>query len=553
MTSIFDISSSAFNINQINGDEIIPEPVFLFTIEPILSKGDPSEAGKSLNIYLDGEATPVDSIQIQISETEQITSLSYQNINIDTLDNIYITDFKCSNFLFEGEPGALINLTVTNINPASDGYDLSSPLIDLFREGDILRISMGVENLLTSTSNVDLFIGSINNIDINYGNNGLNITLRVENLLNILARSAAVQTSDAEILDQQFINPISASLYNFDNLLNSLLNETIISEAITSQNATPQIFYYRGVTDGVPELEAVGREGSAISPNSDIYVFTPPTESKLNVILQTLYAYQRIFYIDNNGDFIITPLQNYFNEESNWRLGMNNAGDLIQCENINIAKNTSNIQNRTYVSILQIFQQFEYTNATGSDNKSNAYSVATTNSDYFPRVRDFVDSGKYLQTMFGTQEINENIVQNAGLLNIAENFGAIEGLKTIINVDGNQGYITSNSELDPIKYFTSLYAARSLSEQLFNDTHVVATMPTNLTFNPNLGTFRPIPLNELVYMPPVTNNVFDGISQYFCYGYELSYSRGNSANTTLFLTKPFTYTAFWCDNTELIG
>lgn len=548
--SLFDLNNSQpANINQFLGNNIVPEPSFLITIEPILTNGNTTEVGKILSINLDGVETLVDFIQIQINGTQQLISLFYQNISIFTLSNIYVLGFDCSNFLFAGNAGCSLQLTATNITSNSDGYDLSSPLIDLFREGDIVRISMGLPNV----QEVDLFIGSINNIGINYSSNNLSINLRVENLLNILARSSAVQTSDNQQLNQEFLNPITSQIYNFNNLLMGLLDETIIPQAITSAGASPSILYYRGITDGVPEIEAVGDQGSAISVNSNIYAYTAPTESKLNVILQTLYAYQRIFYIDNSGNFIITPLQNYFNEANNWKLGMQGSNDLIPLTEITIEKNTSNIQNRVFISILNILNQFNKSNVTGSNNKSNAYSVATTNSVYFPRLTEYVDSGLYLQTLFSTQEINENILQNSGLLNIAQNFKNVQGLSSIINVDGNQTFITSNSELDKLKYYTSLYAAKNLAEQLFNDTRITVTIPTNQTFNVATNRFRSIPLNELVYVPPVNNNVFDGLQQYFCYGYSLSYDRNDGAMTTLHLTKPFTYTALWADRIEQLS
>lgn len=554
MLSLFDLtSSSPVNVSQFFGSSIIPEPVFLITIEPVLTNGSNTTEGNSLTLYLDGQATLVDSIQIQVGDLEQITSLSYQGITVATLSNVFVNGFDCGNFLFEGDTGADLDLTVTNVDLNNDGYDLSSPLVDLFREGDIVRISMGVENLFTSNQNVDLYIGSINNIVLDYNNKGFRIAIKLENFLSILSRSAAVQTSNAQELDDQFLNPITAQVYNFDNLLNKLLSETIIPQAITSTNSAPSIIYYGGITDGVAEIEAAGNEGSAISPNSNIYAFTPPTDNKLNVILQTLYAYQRIFYIDNSGNFNITPLQNFFDENENWRFGMDGTPDLIPLSNIRIEKNTSNIQNRTFISILNIFLQFQQSNESGSNNKSNAYSVATTESDYFPRVVEFVKSGKYLQTLFGTQEINENLVQNSGLLNIATNFNNIQGLTSIISIDGNQEFITSGSELDPVKYFTALYAAKNLAEQLFNETRIIASVPVNLTYNISLSRFRNIPLNQLVYVPPVTNNIFDGIQQYFCYGYRMTYNRNDGANMDLYLTKPFTYCALWADSVEIIS
>ena len=49
-----------------------------------------------------------------------------------------------------------------------------------------------------------------------------------------------------------------------------------------------------------------------------MYIDTPPTDSRLTAILRSLYPYQRIFYVSNNGNFVVTPLQFYFDKTQNW-------------------------------------------------------------------------------------------------------------------------------------------------------------------------------------------------------------------------------------------
>ena len=55
-------------------------------------------------------------------------------------------------------------------------------------------------------------------------------------------------------------------------------------------------------------------------------------------------------------------------------------------------------------------------------------------------------------------------------------------------------------------------------------------------------------------MPTTNNQIVDNISQYFCYGYRLTFNAQEGAMTELYLTKPFTYTSLWSlDQVVLLG
>lgn len=524
-----------------------PEPSFLIEFEPKLNNGDATANGNVVNINTPSGQQSVTNIQLQISGTQHILTIKNGNNVVSTTDNVYLLHFELSNYVINEESGGTIKLTATN--NAQHIYDLNSPLCDLFQEGDIVRVTMFNDQNLTTT--VPLFVGSINNIEIFYSRSGFEIDLKIEGLLNILSRSATIQTASQQTQNNVFLTPIVANQnINFNNFLTTLLKETIIAETLTD------IVYNAGVTDGIQEINAIGGNGTAICQDSNIFVFSPPTTSKLDVILQTLYAYQRVFYVDNAGNFIITPLQTYFDSNANWTLQMTSdvitTGSSILLQAISINKNSSNVQNRTFMSLMGIFNQFIQSDVTGSNNTTGVYAVATIDNKIFPRVTEFVKSGLYLQTNFAVQELNKNIVTNSGFLNIAKNFNNLQGLKSIISVNDNSLTIKLKNnitkETESLKYFIKLYSAKALAEQLFNDMKVTAVMPTNLTYNFDTNSFRQIPLNQMVNVPTVTNNNFDGQVQLYCYGYTMSYNRANGSMTTLHLCKPYTFTALWCDS-----
>ena len=81
---------------------------------------------------------------------------------------------------------------------------------------------------------------------------------------------------------------------------------------------------------------------------------------------------------------------------------------------------------------------------------------------------------------------------------------------------------------------------------------VNVSMPTISTYSPTLKRFRNIPLNQMVKVPDVYNNNFDGQTELFCYGFSLDWNMEQGSITTLNLCKPYVFTALWCDQTSQI-
>lgn len=523
---------------------IYPEPGYIITIEPTLFKGIASTDGHQVEIM--GFDSPVTLLTITVSGNTHIATLTFKDSTTLELDAIYVLECTSSNFLFEKLGQAQLSITLKNITSAYNNdspfsalnttnlYDISSPLVDLFQSGFLYSIAMF--NPLNPSDNQPLFNGFIGDIDVSYDNNNIVIDLQIESYLQLLSRSACVQTQDQQNIGGVPIQSLTAQLLNFDDLLNLLVSNTIIAESLAS------IIYYKAPD----EIEAINSNGSAVGTNTYMYIDTPFTDNRLNVILRALYPYQRVFYVDNAGNFIITPLQMYFDETENWTLGLDSGN--IPLLNFKVFKKTGTIQNRSSLSFLQISQLYNLTTTTNAiDSASSVIAVATPNKNAgFDRLNDFVDSEEYLQTFMAVQELNDNLVQNSGLLNMALNLNNVTGLvNNSILVDDNLSIVKTNSNNNgDISYYLRLYSAKALAEQLFQETQLVVDIPLNLIFNQQTQTFRKIPLNECIYVPALNNNLLSGLMLYFCYGYEFSFSE-RGAMLKLYLTKPYTYTALW--------
>lgn len=574
---------------------------FLISIKPVLTdlsfisqlaNGlEISEQQVSAGDYLNLDVSKLDNIQFVIDGSGQSTVLSYQGISYNTNETVNIINFKTSNYVFNGTGTSQISFTINN---PSGNYGLSNSLVDLFRANDFMSISLIDPNTLTKQP---LFTGIITSpISISYNSNGIVVVVNIESYMSLLDRLSLVQIQTDQYIKNntespEIINPIATQKLNFGDYLTKIFNET----QIPLNN--PTIYYERGTTDGEVEIIGVSNPtsstnakpskpqqntspGTAIGSNTTLYVPTTPTASKLSCVNQTIYPYHKVFWCDNNGDFHITTLQTYFDTDQDWSFTIYEDYNSIQTltqnsqqygytkisiSGITIQTNTSTLYNREVMTLLGLDTFFNQTGPGGSTEKSrvsgstfqNIIAIATMqNSDYFPRLVDLYNSTKAFVTNFTTQELNNNILTNPGLFNMANTKftgNGLPGLKTIYTVNDNSNAITGLKSTDPsaqLRPYLVLYASRSLSENLFNDKLVTLNFDMNLAYNGSTG-FKIIPLGQMVNLPSVTNNVFDQFTQMYCYGYELNFDLNSGCVVTLHLCKPFTYTALWCDQNSV--
>lgn len=541
--------------------------VYNISIEPNMTGGSANN-GKFLIL---GGTQRIDSIIFQISGNTQQTFLLYQGKRIfyypdgiqnqsnnSTYNPIIFEQFNVSGNILNPVGSIKMKLRI-NDNQGINAF--ASPFCDLFRENDIVRISQGTSSNINgfqqSNNLQQIFVGSIEApLAIPSDITGTSINLTVGYLTNILSRSQLVQTQSNQTINGTVLVS-QVRQYQFGELITQLINETYINQTATA------IKYYGGITNEVSEKIATGKpniknpnetKGSAINAKSWIFAATPPTGFKLDCLLQILYPYQRVFYVDPLGNFTITPLSTYFDPNENWVVDLFKNTDAIPLLGISLVKNTSIIQNRAYCTFNQFFTQFNKSDINGNKSAS-AYSVATPPQDIFPRAYDFVQSGLALQTLFDIETVDSNnILQNSGLLNTAVNMSSsLPGMKCVLKIDNQNTHINnSDTNLNWIKYLMSLYASRKLAESLFQDMAVNIAMPTVSTYSSKLGRFRNIPLNQMIKIPPVNNNNFDGLTELFCYGFNLEWDINNGSVTTLNLCKPYVFTALWCDRTEQI-
>jgi hypothetical protein len=536
--------------------------IYHITIEPILTNGDPVN-GKYLTL---GGIQRVDSIDFEIFGTQQRTYLYDNGIpvyyypnginsgsSINSLDNynpIVFTRFHVSNNIFNPIGRVEFGLVINSGN----GKNLfASPFCDLFRAGDIIRVYYFTPE---SPALQPLFVGEIETPIIISDGSGTTISFTAGYLPNILQRSQMVQTQSDQVINGLLLTSIAPTNIQFGDLLEKLLDETYISQTITETQ------YFGGITNGVSEQIASGlpnvntpqtTKGSAINADSWVFAITVPTGTKLDCILQILYPYQRVFYVAPSGDFIITPLTTFFDETENWVVDLFGSPNAIPLLGIRTERNTALLQNRAYCTFNQLFTEFN-TSSPNSTQSNSAFSIATPPQNLFPRAYDFVQSTLGLQTIFDIETFDPNaILQNSGILNTAINMAnGVTGMVSVLNIDNkNSNIVNPNSNLDWIKYLMSLYASRKLAESLFEDLIVDINMATLATYSTELGRFREIPLNQMVKMPSVNNNNFDGQQELFCYGFSLDWGSGGSI-TTLNLCKPYVFTALWCDEVQSI-
>lgn len=545
---------------------MISQILYLIQIEPILTNGDPDATGKFL--YLRG-TQPIDSIQFIVSNTKQQTQLAYQGTPIyyfadnpseyapDNYNPIIIESIQVNNNILNPVGQSQITLRI-NSNYGSDL--LNSPFLDLFRENDIIRISYA-NNAPETVTAQQIFVGVIEVINKHYSlDNGLSITLSLGYLTNVLARSQLVQTESNSFVQGTILTSLFAQQFQLGNLIHTLCSETLINQTtITTQ-------YYGGISGGISETiaagkatptQATGTSGSALNANSYVFASTPPTGSKLDCILQILYPYQRVIYVSPEGNLIITPLSLFFDETEDWSLDIFGDPFKIGLLDINISSNTALLQNRAYTCLNQLFAEFNKSSNFGVNGQTNeGVSVATPPEEYFPRAYDMVASGKALQTAFSVQSLNaNNLLQNSGLLNTAINLGKgkVTGMHSVMVVDNqNAQVVCYNPNLDPLKFLTALYSSRKLAESLFQDLLVDVSMPTLETYNDDLSRFRILPLNQMVNVPSMLNDNFDGQQQLFCYGFSISWSLNGGSITSLNLCKPYVFTALWADSLQEI-
>lgn len=517
--------------------------LYTFQIQPILGGGKPGNQGGYLEIGPDKQR--IDSIVLQVASGVSLFSMSYEGVKVTGYDELALTSMAVSSSIFNPITTSTFNFVVKS----NGDYNLGNPIIDVLRTADVFRVYY---QSLDDDNPVPLLVGNIETIAISYDMGGLKINITVGGAINILARSALVQTvSELKVNNTPLISAIP-EIQKFGDLLHSLLSETYANQTKISTK------YYAGATeiiaDSKPsEANPAASKGTGVTENTYMYVVPPVGASKLDVILQALYPYQRVIYMDTDGILKITPLTSYFDEDTNWTLSINKndtlADNVIKIKGIYPHKNTALLQNRVYFSLAQslVALNLNSSNIRSPQNVAlNAISIATPTRIIFPRATDLLESGLGIQTSFNVMPMDINAAkQNTGLLDSGSIINNVQGTITGVKVDSNYNAFQSKAILSQGKFTLSLYAARKMAEILVNDLTVDVVMPLISTYDVLNATFKKIPLNQMVKIPTVQNNMFEGLNQLFCYGFSLRFSVSEGSELSLQLTKPYTFTAWW--------
>jgi hypothetical protein len=577
-------------------DSNVLNPSWTITIQPLMTGGDGSAKGNYL-LLTNGNSpgntngtTKINKIIFDINGTANTQTMILQSDNGDVsanytqvvLDMPLNIDFSIFNPLSTASlMFRLKNSSISYSGGSDNAPNFTDPILDIFRGGDIMTISL--YNSLAPNIIQTVFTGRIERSQIISTNQGTTIPISLGGYSNILAQSMLVNNSEEQNIQGTLANEMSQPL-QLGDLISQLVDETYLATLGVG------IDFYGGITNSQSEVVSTSKvsvvkdangevssisasSGSALIYDSWLFVSTPPTSNKMQTILQAIYPYQRVFYVDLVGRLVITPLQAYFDSDEAWNfdiagLATDENGNLDTTSYVPImgmsrSSNTAIISNRVLCTLAQALVQFKLVSGSSTNQATVPQSIITPPKAFFPRAYEMVASQLGMQTIINVQSVDsDSICYNAGLLNtmlFISQGNSIPGLQTPYPIDGNQASLQvkgSNTVFEPIKYCTASYGLRSLAESLKDDMLIEITIPIKYTYLPSKNTFRTIPINQLVILPPTSNNVFDGLRQYFCYGFKIQLDKDQNGASfqllTLRLCKPYTYTGLWCDKIELI-
>lgn len=569
-------------------------PSWKITIQPVMTGGDGTSSGNYLllnngNSTSNGNTlTKINKIVFNMNGTSNLQTMTLLS-GTDDVSSIYnqiilSLPLQISFSIFNPLSVGSLNFKLLNndaaYNPVGGNQPyFTDPVLDVFRGGDL--ISIDLYNAASPGIMQSVFNGTIERRQIISSYSGTDIILSLGGFGNILARSMLVNNTAEQSIQGTLANQISQTL-QLGNLIKQLVDETYIG------TLSPGLKFYGGITNNISEIVSTSKvkittnakgevtdisltDGSALVYDSWVFVSTPPTSSKMDVILQIIRPYQRIFYVGLDGNLTITPLQNYFDKDQKWNLDISgqatingnlDTSNFVPILGMSNSSNTAIINNRVLCTLSQLLVQYSLINPNNTNQASVPQSLVTPPKALFPRAYDMVQSQLGMQTVIDIEAIDGNsIVSNAGLLNTAlliSDGSKVAGLTSPYTIDGNQTYIASKGSkiYESMKYITASYGARALAENLKDDLLVSVTTAIKYTYLPSTQTFRTIPINQLVTLPDTTNNVFDGQRQLFCYGFDILVTQDSNGagiqQITLHLCKPYTYTALWCDKINLL-
>ncbi len=544
---------------------------FQIQIQPIMTDGKSGSDGN----FLMYQGTKIQDIVISIKSGVNYTIMNTSKDTFRPTKDIDIYSIDINQDISNSSlVQSHISLTIT------DGKYLQSDLIKLFRVGDLISIS-NYYTLEDNNHQESLFKGQIAGINLSFDINGINIDIDIDSLTKVLQQSTAVQFKSDRFTDDFEINTIASGQYVFEEIINKLFDGTVLT-----QSKSTKVKCYRGLVDNngvitkekkagssksvvyefsnpvVDPLEPMKsslmrmfsklsywfsikevKGGTALHRLAYIYMYLSPTASKLNIILSTIYPYQRIMYADKNGDIIFTPLSSELDNE--WLLDIeNNIGtDNNRIPALSYNKSTSLLDtNRVFMPYTNAFVIMNTTKNPGDKKKAHNPQSVSIPSDYFKREHDITQSGIGTRTQLMQNSQSVITAQNSGIFNILNSISKkkIEGLKGYITTGNKKGTDTSKiSQQNEFFSFSSVYSSNKMAEKLFSANQWIVSIPFVSTIKKD-GTFREIPINKTIMM---------GKERLFVYGYNLRWSSKGTI-LTLRLCKPYTLKALWADKVE---
>lgn len=519
------------------------EPNISIIIKPTFYNGDSDyTTGGKVNINNVGEFT---SLQIKIvsdNSGSKHNVSAYKGNKEYPLDGLYFIGGKWSvDITNDVASGGSLSFIINEPSIFQKLYmtSLDSPYIDFFQGGFIVSIL---------TDSEALFTGVIDKRPSpKYGNKGIIFHVPLVSYTKKLNDSIGVQTLSERTDGKEELITIVSKRYNFDDLLQQFIDSTVLKNALVNTN------YYQA-----PQENPVGSGGTAIGKSSNIYIYSNPQDSKYNILMTSLYPYQRLFYTDGAGDFTITPMQYYYDTEQSWDISLmpqqDNNTSVIQLKDIDTDLNDCNIHNRVLVTWHNIFVTFNFSDPTGKENQyATAYTIATPNTEYFPRMAELVANGNNLQTKNVVNVPNANMLLDPAMLTILSAYDNLDNVSGLVNktalIDGNLEEVTNvNADYNRLKYYLNFVALREMALILARETMISVTIDYNMIYHDKLNTHRKIPLNQIVKLSVGTSNrLFAGLQEFYCYKYEFEFNVISASVIKLYLIKPYTFMGLWSE------
>lgn len=472
--------------------------------------------------------------------------ISNPNINTELGDKYGLIGYHMSyDILAPANTNAVIMLH--DIYADQNDYNLSTVGEDIKR-GDIVLIQEQNPDLAASTLYQNMFVGYIENILTSFTGEHNSIVLTCPSPIKQIAEQQAIRTlTNAE--DYSTDNFTQWTIFQdttIAEMLDILLDGTILQLAHDNQLTGGQIYKF---------VDATGSLAGKCDVNSPSWVWVQPTTMKLTAIDTVLYPYQYLYYIDQNGTLILTPLSTRYQAPSIYSFSVLNTqeqNDLNELVGVDFPENVpvmrfDTIQSLTanrYITTLMNANSLNKNIISVQDLSGNQVSSSSsinvqTAQQIFSRQQELLETGYYTQQILDMQSITDRMFTDPILMNLY----VARSNPYLTTTNSSPGQIRTVDERPILNGVLQLFGGRALSAALVKDTMIMVSSDRSFTVG------VPLPLGQMITIDPGGRIDEPGLTSFLCRRVDLMYNVNDdgSGDATLVLgaIKPFTHIFCW--------